>query len=468
MNVLTELQRARSHLIIKQPFFGSLICSLELKEEQRLPMPCGTDARYIYYNPTMVDEVVKHALEVLRQSDMSENERSVSLKFGTLVMLHEILHVVFKHIWRKGKRCQKVWNIATDIAVNNAILDMNIQGIDEKLMKALGALYYVEWKGKTAEEIYELLPKEGGGGGGGGKGIGEWYGPGGGSSDGEDDNSDGGNSPENNENNDENDENEKDEGNENGDGRKKGRGQRHDTLDDHDMWKKSEKDKTLETEVDLRIKSTMHSLGRGSLPGNLQTLIDEYTQPIENWRDVLSRYLTIYPSDYSYCPPDRRFASSKHKFRLPSLSGEKLKAYVAIDNSGSISDDMLKDFLGELISIVRAFDQTEIFTIVNDAQKQEELDKTNIKVITKDTPTEEIVEWFSKTAGRCGTDFRPVFEYLEKEEDVAILVYMTDCDGTYPKDAPNFPVVWLCVDKDIDKRDYKPKFGEVIIYDRYN
>ena len=47
-------------------------------------------------------------------------------------------------------------------------------------------------------------------------------------------------------------------------------------------------------------------------------------------------------------------------------------------------------------------------------------------------------------AGGGGTDFRPVFDWVEHENrSPNMLVYFTDAEGDFPKTPPNYPVIWL-------------------------
>jgi predicted metal-dependent peptidase len=46
--------------------------------------------------------------------------------------------------------------------------------------------------------------------------------------------------------------------------------------------------------------------------------------------------------------------------------------------------------------------------------------------------------------GGGGTDFRPVFAWLDAGRlDPDLLVYFTDAEGRFPETEPAFPVVWL-------------------------
>jgi len=60
--------------------------------------------------------------------------------------------------------------------------------------------------------------------------------------------------------------------------------------------------------------------------------------------------------------------------------------------------------------------------------------------------------------GGGGTDFRPVFEHTAKlDPPPKCLVYLTDLDGHFPAEAPDYPVVWVTWDQDA-----KAPFGETI------
>jgi predicted metal-dependent peptidase len=50
----------------------------------------------------------------------------------------------------------------------------------------------------------------------------------------------------------------------------------------------------------------------------------------------------------------------------------------------------------------------------------------------------------SMPVGGGGTDFRPVFKWIEDNlDECAGLVYLTDGDGYYPQKEGNFPTLWV-------------------------
>ena len=51
--------------------------------------------------------------------------------------------------------------------------------------------------------------------------------------------------------------------------------------------------------------------------------------------------------------------------------------------------------------------------------------------------------------GGGATDFRPVFDFInENFDDVKLLLYFTDLDGTFPKQTPYYEVKWVSSNKE--------------------
>lgn len=121
---------------------------------------------------------------------------------------------------------------------------------------------------------------------------------------------------------------------------------------------------------------------------------------------------------------------------LPSLRGEKLKAVVALDATGSTTD-ALPMFFGELSSLLASFGDYELALIQCDATVQAVEHFSNVEPVPADR------QWKAKGFG--GTDFRPVFKYLNEhpEQEHSELIFFTDGYGTAPANPPPYPVLWL-------------------------
>ncbi len=174
---------------------------------------------------------------------------------------------------------------------------------------------------------------------------------------------------------------------------------------------------------------------KGDLPAGIAGRVAAILKPELNWRELLSQFVTsCYGGSRRWLPPARR-----HVWKglyLQSQRSERLRAVVAIDTSGSTQGDLAK-FFTELTSLLGTFGSYELTVIQCDAEvgKVETFDDSN--------PLAPDHEW--ETTGGGGTDFRPVFDYVEKhpELDPNLLVFFTDGYGDCPDRLPHYPVMWL-------------------------
>jgi predicted metal-dependent peptidase len=115
------------------------------------------------------------------------------------------------------------------------------------------------------------------------------------------------------------------------------------------------------------------------------------------------------------------------------------------DTSGSC-DNHQAEFCQQVSDILSTFQTTTLFLEV-DAMVHEPV---------KEYRSEDLPIEFS-TRGGGGTNFRPAFEYIEKHGHTpACLIYLTDLYGTFPKEPPEYPVMWVCVNKEV------APFGETV------
>jgi len=166
-------------------------------------------------------------------------------------------------------------------------------------------------------------------------------------------------------------------------------------------------------------------------------IIDHLLQPQLPWRMLLARYMTaIARDDFSYMRPSRREGDAI----LPSLKSAQLDITVAIDTSGSIKANEINEFLSE-IDALKGQMRARINLYACDSALADNCPWTF-------EPWEEF-ECPSQITGGGGTDFRPVFDHLNKHGiNPALMVYFTDAEGTFPKVEPNFPVIWLVKGKE--------------------
>ena len=171
----------------------------------------------------------------------------------------------------------------------------------------------------------------------------------------------------------------------------------------------------------------------GKLPGHLQTLIEKALTPKIDWKMTLARFLRANnKSDFTWVKPNRRFVS--RGLYLPSLHTPCLEEIaVAVDTSGSISEEELLQFTGEITSILHDTDPERIHFLQCDTE-----------VRADDEYTRESLPLKITYRGRGGTSFSPVMDHITTEHPgVSALVYLTDLESTDFGDKPHYPVLWI-------------------------
>jgi len=121
---------------------------------------------------------------------------------------------------------------------------------------------------------------------------------------------------------------------------------------------------------------------------------------------------------------------------------------VGIDTSGSIGQTELDRFFAELRGILENVKPKRVHVVWCDAQ------------VHKVDVVEEVEDMGGlKPHGGGGTDFRPVFDWIEKEGlEPDALVYLTDGLGAFPTHAPKYPVLWGAIMENVKY----PNWGEVV------
>jgi predicted metal-dependent peptidase len=130
------------------------------------------------------------------------------------------------------------------------------------------------------------------------------------------------------------------------------------------------------------------------------------------------------------------------------------KLFIAIDTSGSVKGEIVEKFIEKTYNILKSTDffmrKTEIHIIQCDSDIKE------IKILNNEKELEEYIKNIS-LKGFGGTDFRPVFQYVEEifdssqQNEVNGLIYFTDGDGIYPGQMPKYKSVFIINDSCFDK-----------------
>jgi len=199
---------------------------------------------------------------------------------------------------------------------------------------------------------------------------------------------------------------------------------------------------------------------QGNMPAELDRMVEEMKKPKLDWREILREFVeTSAKNDYNWKIPNRRY--SQQRIILPSLLSKELgTAVIAVDTSGSVSQQELDQFAGEISSIL------------------EEYQDITIQIIYCDTKVAKTQEFHSsdlpinlKMHGGGGTDFRPPFKWVRKNlaDTPTCLIYFTDLEcRSFPKD-PGYPTIWVWTKTQYNGRAYgKPPFGQVVAMDMRN
>ena len=406
-----KLTRARTQLLLNQPFFGTLCLRLKLIEGGVSTM--ATDGRRILFNPEFVHSLQPEELQA--------------------VLAHEVLHCALGHHCRRGQRDPQLWNEAADLAINPLL-------VANGFSLPAGALIDPEFDNLSAEEIYarRLQPK----------GNGDISSPQ--ASDGSA-NSQQDQSPSPATGSQKQLQDQTTAGTGIGAGRTEssrpgGFGEVMDAINEDGTTASEAERSRQQQEWNIAADQAIHSAKAcGHEPNNIDRPLAESRQSRQDWRSVLRDFVSARtPSDYRWNPPNRRFVASG--LYLPSVARTGLGTIViGVDTSGSIGGQELEQFAGEISSICDEAQPESVHVVYCDAV---------VHGVQEFGPSEPIK---LEPKGGGGTDFRPVFNWVEENGiDPACLIYLTDlfCHS-YPK-PPEYPVIWVT-----DSRRTAP-FGETV------
>lgn len=395
---------SRDKLLVNLRFLDRALASLTFRARYGLD-GIGCDGRKVYYDPAYV----------LNRYKREPNHI-------TRAYLHLLMHCIFNHAYRYEKMHQELWDIAADMAVENAILELGISGIevarDEKRREVLS-----DWKSRvgimTAERIYKKLldaPLD----------------------------------PE-------------------------------DVAslralffyDIHENWAAQE---TIELsmnewkKISERIKAELKSFSKDKLDKkSIEQNLEEATREHYDYGDFLRRFsvsgedMLVNDDEFDYVYYTyglQLYGNLPLVEPLEYKDVKKIKEFVvAIDTSASCRGKVVQAFLNKTYSILKSsenfFRKVNIHIIQCDSQVQSDTK------ITCDDDFEAFMK-YGKLEGFGSTDFRPVFTYVSQciergeFENLKGLIYFTDGYGVFPEQKPPYDTAFVFLEDDFEQPEIPP------------
>ena len=334
--------------------------------------------------------------------------------YAARLYLHTLLHCIFYHSFETDKMNRQYWDMATDIAVEHTILDMNLHltalPSDDMLRSRLEILEK-QAGGLTAEKLYRHFrieePSE--------KAKKEWY--------------------------------------------------KLCHYDEHIYWDRREELELSQAEwrkVSERIRADLKSFSKDknnaeSVEQNLKEAMRErydYTDFLKKFM-VMGESIRVNDDEFDYI----YYTYGLHTYgNMPLVEpleykdSNKIKDFViALDTSASCRGKVVQAFLQKTYNIMQEgenfFHKINVHIIQCDSEVRQD---------TKITKREQFDDFMEKgkLTGFGSTDFRPVFEYVEKlrEEqefdNLKGLLYFTDGYGIYPEQMPDYDVAFVFLHED--------------------
>lgn len=269
---------------------------------------------------------------------------------------HEVEHCVYDHMSRRGSRLPKLWNAAADFVINLELVEAGVGSFPDPKTSGVKGCLDKKYAGMFTEEVYEHLLKDDNG-----KGFPEF-----------------------------------DIHLEPGDGR-------GEPMTDEER-------RVLSDEIRAAVfqaAKAAQSSGAGNVPAGVRRMLKDLTDPQMDWRDILNMKLqSMIKSDFTWSRCSRK--SQANGIYLPAMKEDyRVEAAVALDCSGSMSDDMLRDLMGEVKGIMQQFVDFKLRVWCFDTKVYNEA------VFTPDN-LEEIDEY--EVRGGGGTDFECNWRHMKDNE----------------------------------------------------
>lgn len=405
------LALARDNILVTLRFLDTALAGLPLKAVSGSG-GMATDGAFIYYDPVFVLKAYQ------------AEPKSVTRSY-----LHILLHCIFYHSFQYDKVEAQWWDLAADIAVEHTIMEMQLSAVslaqDADAQRKLRILRE-DAGALTAEKLYRYFRH---------------------------------NPPSANE---------------------------HQELiryfqkDNHTLWKpREELAVTAEQwkKISERVKADLKAFTKARSGAEaLEENLKEATREKYNYEEILKRFTVMGEDivvnddefDYIYYTYGlETYGNMPLVEPLEYREAHKVKEFViAIDTSASCRGTVVRAFLNKTYSILKStenfFHKINVHIIQCDNEVQSDTR------ITCDEDFDTFLR-YGKLQGFGATDFRPVFEYVDrlKEqgefENLKGLIYFTDGYGIYPERMPDYEVIFAFLEEDEYRAPVPPWSMKVIL-----
>ncbi len=361
----SKTSQAVLFLLFREPFYGHLLQSIARRFTTLIPTAAVT----------LRDNNIELAINLdFFENELNENERVAVLK-------HEVLHLVFKHLYRNDKYLENkfLYNIAADLVVNQYIGEwmlpknaITLKSFSEVKLKEFQSLdYYFEELKKIDKTKLDLFVDS-------------------------------------------------------------------DCFHAHYFWDEIDSNSNFKYEIasynlDKIIVDSFDKAAKnksfGDLPNNIIQAINKIKATFRsnvNWRRSL-RLFAQNSVRSSIKLTNKRV--SKRFYTRPGIKIQRSeKILVAIDTSGSISQQEIEVFFSEI---------DKIYSL-----------GAEVDILECDAKVQAFYEYKGKipdtVCGRGGTDFDPVIQFLnESKINYDGCIYLTDGYGPEPKIRPRKKMLWV-------------------------
>lgn len=334
--------------------------------------------------------------------------------YAARLYLHTLLHCIFYHGRTTDKMNRVYWDLATDIAVEHTIVDMGLHLTElpsDDLLQNRLALLRKQAGGLTAEKLYRHFrieePSE--------KAVQEWH--------------------------------------------------RLCHYDEHIYWDRQEELELSQAEwrrISERIKADLKSFSRDrNNAESIEQNLKEATRERYDYTDFLKKFMVMGETvqvnddefDYIYYTYGlQTYGNLPLVEPLEYKDSNKIRDFViALDTSASCRGEIVQAFLQKTYNILQ--NGENFFTKINVHILQCD---SEVRQDTKITGREAFDDFLAhgKLTGFGSTDFRPVFDYVEKLrekqefDNLKGLLYFTDGYGIYPERMPDYDVAFVFLHED--------------------